>query len=98
MKNPHMGSTLDSFLDEEGILEECTAGAIKQVISWQLKDYMEEKALKKSELAKKLNITRAMLDRLLDKNNTSVTLTTIVKAVKGMGKTLEINIGEKVIA
>ena len=92
MKNTHKGDTLDSFLEEEGILAECTAGAIKKVLSWELQDYMKEQELKKSEMAKKLNLTRQVLDRLLDNENTSITLNTLTKAVSGMGKKLQFNI------
>ncbi|MEH6578597.1 MAG: hypothetical protein V7731_16165 [Amphritea sp.] len=31
MKNPHLGSDFDDFLEEEGILEECTAEALKSI-------------------------------------------------------------------
>ena len=92
MKSPHKGSTLESFLEEEGILDECTAGAIKKVLSWELQDYMKEKALKKSALAEQLHLSRPVLDRLLDNENTSITLNTMVKAVNGMGKKLQISI------
>jgi hypothetical protein len=35
-KNRHIGSTLDDFLAEEGVLEGFQAQAIKEVIAWQL--------------------------------------------------------------
>jgi hypothetical protein len=34
-KNPHLGSTLDDFLKEEGIYEEATTAAIDKVIAYQ---------------------------------------------------------------
>jgi hypothetical protein len=33
--NPHIGSSLDDFLAEEGILEECTEKAIERVLDRQ---------------------------------------------------------------
>jgi hypothetical protein len=33
--NPHHGSSLESFLDEEGIKEEATEAAIKKVADWR---------------------------------------------------------------
>ena len=33
--NGHIGSDFDAFLEEEGLLEEVTATAIKRVIAWQ---------------------------------------------------------------
>jgi antitoxin HicB len=41
----HWGSTLDDFLDEEGIREEATTAAIKRVIAWQLADEMRRKSI-----------------------------------------------------
>jgi hypothetical protein len=35
-KNPHWGSTLDEFLDEEGIREAVKAEAVTRVVAWQL--------------------------------------------------------------
>jgi DNA-binding phage protein len=53
---------------------------------------MKEQESKKSEMAKKLNLTRQVLDRLLDNENISITLNTLTKAVNGMGKKLQFNI------
>ena len=39
-RNPHHGSTLDSFLKEEGVLEEFRAAAVKEVIAWQIRQAM----------------------------------------------------------
>lgn len=41
MANPHRGSTLDGFLEGEGVLAEFQARAIKEVIAWQLADAMK---------------------------------------------------------
>ena len=37
----HSGSSFDSFLEEEGILDEVEAAAIKRVIAWQLAEAMK---------------------------------------------------------
>jgi DNA-binding Xre family transcriptional regulator len=84
--NLHIGSSLDDFLEEEGILEEINLIAIKRVIAWQIKHAMEEKKLTKSDMAKQMKTSRSSLDRLLDPNNTSVTLDTIDRAAKIIGK------------
>ena len=42
--NPYWGSTLDEFLDEEGIRDEATTAAIKRVIAWQLAEEMRRRA------------------------------------------------------
>ncbi len=46
--NPHSGSTLDDFLEEEGIREEVTTAAIKRVIAWQLAEEMKKKSITKA--------------------------------------------------
>ena len=40
--NAHIGSSLDDFLKEEGILEETRATALKEVLAWKL-----QKSIKK---------------------------------------------------
>ena len=41
-KNPHIGSSLDGFLKEEGILEEARAAALKEALAWQVQKRDEE--------------------------------------------------------
>jgi antitoxin HicB len=65
-KNPHHGSTLDSFLKEEGVLEEFRAAAVKEVIAWQISKAMKDKKLSKNKMAALMRTSRAQLDRLLD--------------------------------
>lgn len=91
--NKHKGSTFDSFLEEEGLLENLEAAAIKRVISYQLEQSMKKKHINKRELANKMHTSRSSLDRLLDPNNTSVTLITLVKAAHILGKKLQISLG-----
>jgi antitoxin HicB len=88
--NKHKGTTLDSFLEEEGLLENAEAVAIKRVIAHQLEKKMKKAHLSKTELAEKMGTSRSALDRLLDSNNTSVTLNTMVKAAHFVGKKLHI--------
>jgi antitoxin HicB len=42
-KNPHIGSSFDDFLKEEGIFEELQAQAVKEVSAWQLKKVKKRK-------------------------------------------------------
>ena len=42
-KNPHIGSSFESWLDEQGIREEVTAAAIKVVIARQRARQTQEK-------------------------------------------------------
>ena len=42
--NKHVGSSLEDFLEEEGIVEETRAMAIKQVVAWQVQQAMQKGA------------------------------------------------------
>jgi predicted XRE-type DNA-binding protein len=88
----HSGSTFDSFLDEEGIREEVEAVAIKRVLAWQLEQAMKRQQKTKQAMAKQLRTSRSQLDRLLDPQNAAVTLDTMSRAARVLGKRLVIRI------
>jgi antitoxin HicB len=92
--NPHIGSSFDDFLDEENLLVEANEIAIKRVIAWQLQQEIESKHMTKTDVAKAMGTSRAAVDRLLDPNNTSVTLNTLSKAARILGKKIEIDLVE----
>lgn len=85
-RTDHSGSTFDSFLEEEGIREEVEAVAIKRVLAWQLERAMQQQQKSKQAMAKELRTSRSQLDRLLDPQNVSVTLDTITRAARALGK------------
>ena len=85
-KTDHSGSTFDSFLEQEGIRDEVEAVAIKRVLAWQLSQAMQEQQKTKQAMAKQLHTSRSQLDRLLDPQNVSVTLDTITRAARVLGK------------
>ena len=80
MNNQYIGSNFDTFLEEEGILSEVEAIAIKRVIAYQIQEAMNQAGLSKSEMAKRMNTSRSSLQRLLDPKNSSLNLQTITKA------------------
>src|SRR5712691_9533424 len=82
----HSGSSFDSFLDERGIREEVEAVATKRVLAWQLEEEMKRQHKTKQAMAQELQTSRSQLDRLLDPRNTAVTLDTITRAAKVLGK------------
>ena len=86
----HSGSSFDSFLEEEGILEEVEAVAIKRVIAWQLSEAMRASKVSKKAMAERIGTSRSQLDRLLDPENGSVQLQTIAKAARAIGKRLRV--------
>jgi antitoxin HicB len=89
MKRKHLGSRFEDFLAEEGILEECRAAAIKFKITRELEKAMTEQNLSKAEIAKRLKTSRTGVDRLLDPENTSITLNTMAKVANLLGKRIE---------
>lgn len=93
-KMDHSGSTLDSFLEQEGIREEVEAVAIKRVLAWQLEQAMKNQQKTKQAMAKQLHTSRLQLDRLLDPRNVSVTLDTITRAARALGKRVIIRVAD----
>jgi antitoxin HicB len=93
-KNPHLGSSLDDFLREEGILDEVEAIAIKRVIALELEEKMKKDGITKTEMAKRLETSRSQLDRVLDPNSEAITLNTLVKAAHVVGKRLRVSLEE----
>ena len=90
--NPHRGSSLDEFLEEEGILEETTAKAAKKALAWQFAQAMKEQNITKTALARRMKTSRAQLDRLLDPENQSVTLKTLARAAEILGMRVQIEL------
>jgi DNA-binding Xre family transcriptional regulator len=88
----HIGSGLDEFLAEEGILEQVSAVAQKRVLAWQLFETMRKRKVSKAQMAKRMRTSRAALDRLLDPDNASVTLATMGRAAAALGKRLRIDL------
>jgi len=91
----HSGSTFDSFLEAEGIREEVEAVAMKRVLAWQLKRAMREQQKTKQAMARQLRTSRSQLDRLLDPENAAVTLETIARAARVLGKRISIHVSDR---
>jgi antitoxin HicB len=89
MKRKHLGSKFEDFLAEDGILEEYRASAIKFKIARELAKAMNERHMTKGEMAKRLKTSRTGIDRLLDPDNTSITLNTMAKVAHLLGKRIE---------
>ncbi len=91
-KNPHIGSSFESWLDEHGIREEVSATAIKEVIAEQFAAAMKEQGITKVEMAARMKTSRAQLDRLLDPKNSGATLETLLRAAKVLGRKLRLEL------
>jgi len=91
-KSSRLGSGFDRFLQEEGIIQELEIVAARRVIAWQITDIMEKKRISKTAMAARMGTSRAVLDRLLDPENTGVTLKTLGKAATVLGRKIHINL------
>lgn len=88
----HVGSKFDDFLDSEGLLAETEAIAVKRVIAFQLSELLGQQGISKTELARRMQTSRSSLERLLDPDNVSVTLLTLERAAKALGKRIKIEL------
>jgi antitoxin HicB len=84
--NPHIGSSLDGFLKEEGLFEDATNYAVKRVLAWQIEESMKEQGITKAEMARRMGTSRAHLDKLLDPENDKVQLDTVQRAATAVGR------------
>ena len=92
MSKKNIRSSFDDFLQQESLLESSTAVALKRVIAWQIAQEMKAQKLTKTELAKRMHTSRAALNRLLDENDTSLTLTTLASAAAALGKKVNLQL------
>ena len=91
-KKGAVGSTLDDFLKEDGTYESTQAVAIKRVLAWQIGQAMEKKQLTKAEMARRMDTSRSQLDRLLDPESNSVTLETLARAARAVGRQVRVEL------
>jgi antitoxin HicB len=84
--------TFDEFLAKEGLLAETEDAAIKQIIADQIKVAMDKQGLSKTQMAARMKTSRRQLDRLLDPDNPSVTLSTLRRAANAVGRNLRVEL------
>jgi antitoxin HicB len=90
--SPHVGSNFEDFLREDGRLDEATALAVKRVLAWELQKAMKQQNVSKAELARRMKTSRAVIHRLLDENDPSVTLATITRAATVLGRSVRLKL------
>ena len=83
---------LDDFLAEEGKLEEFEAAAIKEVLAWQLAEAMKAQNLSRKRLAERMQTSRSQIRRLLDPKDGNVTIATLQRAARMVGRTLRLEL------
>ena len=92
--NKHIGSNFDEFLNENNIATEVEAVATKRILAWQIKQGMEQLKITKNEMAKRMSTSRAVVDRLLDPANLSLTLKNLEKVASVLNKTVIIQLSD----
>lgn len=91
-KNIHRGSDFRSFLKEDGILEEVEERAMKKALALQLEKLIATNEITKAEMAARMKTSRAAVDRLLDASNSSLTVSTLGKAARALGRKIKIEL------
>lgn len=89
-ENKHRGPTLDSVLEEEGVLGAFQAKAIKEVIAWRLAETMRERKISKTGLALLMRTSRTQVDRVLDPSSGDVTIETLQRAAAVLGRQVQL--------
>jgi len=84
--------TLDDFLGEEGNREEFEAIAVKEVLAWQIEQAMKEKNISRNNLAQRMKTSRSQIGRLLDPKDGNVTLATLQRAARMVGRSLRLEL------
>lgn len=85
-KHSPLGSSFDAFLQEEGLFEKASLAATKRVLAMQIAREMETQNLSKTKMAARMHTSRSALERLLDPTNASITLQTLDKAARALGR------------
>lgn len=86
------GELFEDFLKEQGCFEASTERAIKRVLAFQLEEEMKRQKISKVAMAKRLETSRSQLDRLLDPDNDAVTLATLARAARAVGRRLHLEL------
>ena len=87
-KKAAIGSTFDDFLKDEATQQV----AIKRVLAWQIEEAMKKQHLTKAEMARRMETSRSQLDRLLDPESNSVTLETLTRAARAIGRQVKLEL------
>lgn len=91
-KKGRIGSSFDDYLKEQGVFEETRAVAAKRALVWQMQQAMENEGMSKNRMAKAMKTSRSQLDRILDPENESIQLDTLLNAARALGRELRIEL------
>jgi antitoxin HicB len=92
MNKRHIGSNLDVFLKQEGLLAECEAGALKRIVAWQLEREMKRRRITRAKLASRMKTNRAALNRFFSDSDSAVSLQFLEQAALALGRKLKVEL------
>ena len=92
IKKTGIGTAFDDFLKDEGTYEATQSVAIKRVLAWQIEKAMKKQRLTKADMARRMETSRSQLDRLLDPDSNSVTLETLTRAARAIGRQVKLEL------
>lgn len=87
-----VGGSFEDFLKEQGTYEDTTERAVKRVLAFQLAEEMKVKGITKVKMAEMLDTSRSQLNRLLDPSADNVTLSSLSKVAKLMGRSIHLEL------
>jgi antitoxin HicB len=79
-------------LKEESTREEFGVLAIKQALALQIAEAMKAQNLSRKRLAERMKTSRSQISRLLDPKDGNVTLATLERAARIVGRTLRVEL------
>lgn len=91
-KKAHIGSDFDNFRQQDGLLAEWEAGALRRVVTWQIQQEKKRRRISRAKLASRMKTSRATLDQLFAEGETPVTLQFLERAAPALGRKLKVEL------
>jgi antitoxin HicB len=88
----YLGSTLDSFFEEKGNLEEVRLLARKKLIAEMVTEAMVKASMNVSTMSRRMHTSRAVVQRILNPEQTGLTLDTLERAAHALGHELVVKL------
>lgn len=83
---------LDDFLNHAGASDAFEARAVKETLAGQIAEAMKAQNLSRKRLAERMKTSRSQISRLLDPKDGNVTIATLQRAAKMVGRTLRVEL------
>ena len=86
MAKKYTSNSFDDFLEEEGILATVNETAMRRIIGWQIAQEMQVQDVSRQTMAERMNISTAVVGRILDGTEPTMTLSVLVTAAAALRK------------